>query len=105
MRATRAGSTRAACAPPVAGKPDAFALGGRRTATSLPATRVIGVGRFAEDRIRHALSDTAAARQMPDDLVIGRVPHPSPASPAANRNWSRAMTRALSALGIELPAP
>lgn len=75
----------------------------RRTIENLRPRYVVGVGRFAEDRIRRTLSHAASRRQVPDDIVVGGVPHPSPASPAANRNWSRAMTRALSTLGLELP--
>jgi single-strand selective monofunctional uracil DNA glycosylase len=39
----------------------------------------IGVGGYAEARLRAVCSD---------DVRIGRLLHPSPASPAANRNWS-----------------
>jgi single-strand selective monofunctional uracil DNA glycosylase len=34
------------------------------------------------------------------DLVIGRMPHPSPASPAANRGWAKQADAALRGLGI-----
>ena len=34
------------------------------------------------------------------DIRIGRVLHPSPASPAANRGWAEAATRQLAALGV-----
>lgn len=40
---------------------------------------IVGIGKFAEDRARAALGD--------DDVRIGRILHPSPASPAANRGW------------------
>lgn len=53
---------------------------------------VIGVGAWAEQRARAALAD------LP--LQFGRVLHPSPASPAANRGWSEAATRQLEALGV-----
>jgi single-strand selective monofunctional uracil DNA glycosylase len=75
----------------------------RRTIEYLRPRYVVGVGRFAEDRIRRVLSRTADSPRMPRDIVVGRVPHPSPASPAANRDWPGAMTRALSTLGLELP--
>jgi single-strand selective monofunctional uracil DNA glycosylase len=32
--------------------------------------------------------------------VIGRILHPSPASPAANRGWAEAATRQLADLGV-----
>ena len=53
---------------------------------------VIGIGAFAEDRARVALGDMS--------LRIGKILHPSPASPAANRGWSEAATKQLQALGI-----
>ena len=55
---------------------------------------LIGVGAFAEARIRAAAPD--------DEGVIGRIPHPSPANPAANRDWASAATNALKELGIEV---
>ena len=54
----------------------------------------IGIGAFAEQRLR------AAAPEYPG--VVGRILHPSPASPAANRGWAEAAERDLCALGIAL---
>jgi single-strand selective monofunctional uracil DNA glycosylase len=56
---------------------------------------VVGVGRFAEQRARAALGG---------DVEIGRILHPSPASPAANANWAGLVDADLRALGFE-PAP
>ncbi len=53
---------------------------------------VIGVGAWAERRAVHALAGR--------DLRIGRILHPSPASPAANRGWAETATAQLKALGI-----
>lgn len=53
---------------------------------------VIGVGAFAQGRAREALSGRA--------VKIGCVLHPSPASPAANKGWAEAATRALVAQGV-----
>jgi single-strand selective monofunctional uracil DNA glycosylase len=53
---------------------------------------VIGVGAWAEQRAREALAG------LP--LRFGRVLHPSPASPAANRGWGEAATRQLVELGV-----
>ena len=53
---------------------------------------VVGVGAWAEQRAAQALAGR--------NLRIGRVLHPSPASPAANRGWSPAATRQLVELGI-----
>lgn len=46
---------------------------------------VIGVGAFAAERARLALAE----------LKIGRVTHPSPANPAANRDWEGTVRREL----------
>jgi single-strand selective monofunctional uracil DNA glycosylase len=53
---------------------------------------VIGIGGFAEARAVAALAGV--------DVKIGRILHPSPASPAANRGWAEAATRQLLALGV-----
>ena len=54
---------------------------------------VIGVGAFAEGRIRAALVGRG-------DIVVGRILHPSPASPAANSDWSGTVGRQLAELGL-----
>ena len=59
---------------------------------------VIGVGKFAEDRARLVL-DRALGEGGP---TIGRVLHPSPASPKANAGWARLAEEDLRSLGIEL---
>ena len=53
---------------------------------------VVGIGRFAERRAHEALG--ARAR-------VGSIPHPSPASPAANRGWADAVDVRLRELGFE----
>lgn len=63
----------------------------RATVGRLRPAYVIGVGRFAAERAAAALDGTA--------VKLGVVPHPSPASPAANRGWAGQMSRALDALG------
>ncbi len=67
----------------------------RRTVERLEPKMVVGVGAFAEGRARAALEDI--------DVAIGRILHPSPASPAANRGWAAQATRELRGLGVELP--
>jgi single-strand selective monofunctional uracil DNA glycosylase len=57
---------------------------------------VIGVGAFAETRARETLASLIEDGQ----LQVGRVLHPSPASPKANRGWAEAATKELCALGI-----
>ncbi len=53
---------------------------------------VIGIGAWSETRAREACAGMA--------VNFGRVLHPSPASPAANRGWSEAATKQLTALGV-----
>lgn len=55
---------------------------------------LIGVGGFAEARLRVA-SDALGL-----DARVGRILHPSPASPAANRGWAEAATRQLAEIGV-----
>jgi single-strand selective monofunctional uracil DNA glycosylase len=55
---------------------------------------VIGVGKFAEERARKVLRDP--------NVRIGRILHPSPASPLANRGWAEAVDAELTRLGIAL---
>ena len=55
---------------------------------------VIGVGVWAEKRARSALQGQA------DGLRFGRMLHPSPASPLANRGWADAATQELVAQGV-----
>lgn len=53
---------------------------------------VIGVGGFADERARAALTDL--------DLQFGRIAHPSPANPAANAGWDALAASALQQLGL-----
>ena len=64
----------------------------RKLVEALRPQWVIGIGGFAEARAREALAGM--------DARIGKVLHPSPASPAANRGWAEAATRQLAALEI-----
>jgi single-strand selective monofunctional uracil DNA glycosylase len=66
-----------------------------RTVESLHPRLVVGVGAFAESRARAALDG--------QDIDVGRILHPSPASPAANRGWAKQATSELRELGVELP--
>lgn len=56
---------------------------------------VVGVGAFAERRASAVLADRGVA--------IGRLPHPSPASPLANRGWSEVADAAFEALEVRIP--
>jgi single-strand selective monofunctional uracil DNA glycosylase len=53
---------------------------------------VIGVGGFAMKRAQEILGHSGPK--------IGTIPHPSPANPAANRNWAEAATAALRGLKV-----
>lgn len=55
---------------------------------------VLGVGRYAERRVFEVLAESG--------VIVGGVPHPSPASPGANRGWVAQMEAALRAVGIDL---
>lgn len=61
-------------------------------ASVLQPAWVIGVGAFAEARAVEVLTGTA--------VRTGRILHPSPASPLANRGWGVAASRQLLALGV-----
>ncbi|HEX6241145.1 MAG TPA: uracil-DNA glycosylase family protein [Polyangiales bacterium] len=60
---------------------------------------VVGVGTFAKQRAQDALSALAEPPR------IASIPHPSPASPAANRNWAELAVAALDAQGVPRPRP
>lgn len=55
---------------------------------------VIGVGGFAERRAQAALDGV--------EQKIGKILHPSPASPAANKGWSQKAAIALTKYGIRI---
>jgi single-strand selective monofunctional uracil DNA glycosylase len=69
----------------------------RRSIEWLQPARVIGVGNFAESRAQEVLDGL--------DIEIGRVLHPSPQSPLANRGWAEAARRDFEGMGIALPKP
>jgi single-strand selective monofunctional uracil DNA glycosylase len=62
---------------------------------ALAPRHLLGIGAFAAARV-----EGLAARR---GIATGSIPHPSPASPAANRGWSAAAESSLRALGIALP--
>jgi single-strand selective monofunctional uracil DNA glycosylase len=67
----------------------------RRAVAALGCRTVVGVGDFAFARATDALRESA--------VRIGKILHPSPASPAANRGWGEKASEQLRALGIEVP--
>ncbi len=64
----------------------------RQIVDTLEPGLVIGVGRFAELRAIQSLDGR--------DVRIGRILHPSPASPAANKGWAEQATSQLTELGV-----
>jgi len=64
----------------------------RRAAAILEPRWVVGVGEFAAARAREA--------GLSADVQIGRILHPSPANPGANRDWEGIVERELRALGL-----
>ena len=64
----------------------------RRTVDTLQPRWVLGVGKFAEDRARSALDGYVG--------TVGRITHPSPANPVANRGWAPRVEAELVALGV-----
>lgn len=65
-----------------------------RTVEIMQPGLVVGVGAFAEKRARISLEGM--------DVRIGRILHPSPASPAANRGWADQASKQLRELGVVL---
>lgn len=64
----------------------------RATVAELSAPLVVGVGAWADQRAQAALAAQG--------LRHGRILHPSPASPAANRGWAEQAEAQLQELGI-----
>lgn len=60
----------------------------RRTIDLLEPRIVLGIGKFAEERVRSVVGGLPG-------IVVGCAPHPSPASPLANSGWARLMDAAL----------
>ena len=66
----------------------------RETVRHLAPACVLGVGRFAERRAALALADM--------NVRVGFIPHPSPASPAANQGWEDSAEAAFAKCGVTL---
>jgi single-strand selective monofunctional uracil DNA glycosylase len=64
---------------------------------ALQPRHLVGVGAYAEAAFRRLLPSLPPLTHTP---LISRIPHPSPASPAANRGWDAAATSQLVELGI-----
>jgi len=66
----------------------------RTLVATLKPEWVVGVGAFAEGRAKIALKGSR--------VKVGRILHPSPASPAANKGWGEQATKQLETLGVWL---
>jgi len=66
----------------------------RESIRSLSPSLVVGVGGFAEARVRSIVPSS--------DIRVGGILHPSPASPAANRGWAAQAEAQLISLGIKM---
>jgi single-strand selective monofunctional uracil DNA glycosylase len=64
----------------------------RRVVDTLEPEWVVGIGGFAEARARAALAER--------ELRIGRILHPSPANPRAQRDWAGSVARQLEEQGV-----
>jgi single-strand selective monofunctional uracil DNA glycosylase len=67
----------------------------RAVVGALEPAWVVGVGRFAHAGAERALADGS--------VRFATIPHPSPANPAANKDWAGAATRALIEQGVWSP--
>ncbi|MCP4679483.1 MAG: single-strand selective monofunctional uracil-DNA glycosylase [Deltaproteobacteria bacterium] len=64
-----------------------------RAVEATEAKHVVGIGAFAEKRIIEAMDGSS--------VETGRILHPSPASPAANKGWAEKVDAQLGAMGID----
>jgi single-strand selective monofunctional uracil DNA glycosylase len=69
----------------------------RRVIDLLEPRFLVGIGRFAEERLQSVAGHPGGPGSAPRIL---RVLHPSPASPAANRGWADAATATLEEAGV-----
>ncbi|MGV3485413.1 MAG: uracil-DNA glycosylase family protein [Planctomycetaceae bacterium] len=58
---------------------------------------LVGVGAYAEACLKRVVGAMQSSLQ---DTAVLRILHPSPASPAANRNWAQIATSQLTAAGV-----
>ena len=66
----------------------------RRMIERIKPEHVIGIGTFARDRAVAALDGL--------NVTVGRITHPSPANPRANRGWERLIKKEMSSMGIQV---
>lgn len=71
----------------------------RELVSLLEPSWIVGVGKFAEGRARALLTTHSFGHGVPQ---LACMPHPSPASPAANRDWKQMALESLSSQGVPL---
>ena len=64
--------------------------------SELEPSLLVGVGAFAEKRLETVKNGTFF-----ENVPVGKILHPSPASPAANRGWAEAAEKQLLDLGVK----
>jgi single-strand selective monofunctional uracil DNA glycosylase len=77
-----------------------------RIAEELKVEWIVGVGAFATERAKEAWQEKGTQSETKENneckkMQFGTILHPSPASPAANRGWSKQAEKQLKALGID----
>ena len=90
---------------PVALLRELYARCDRHLASALEALApdwALGVGGFAEKRLRAVLEGSAIDSRLARSIQVGQILHPSPASPAANRGWEPAVDQRIAELGIPI---
>jgi len=66
----------------------------RETVIYFQPRHVVGIGAFAADRAKAALQGL--------DVTVGRITHPSPANPKANKGWGDCIVAEFAQMGIAL---
>lgn len=74
-----------------------------RALAALAPSWAIGIGDFAAKRVQSVLESNLVDAAFARSVRCGRILHPSPASPVANRGWAEAAERGFAALGVPLP--
>jgi single-strand selective monofunctional uracil DNA glycosylase len=72
--------------------------------TALAPQWAIGIGGFAELRLRGVLQSALVDGEVARHVRVAQILHPSPASPAANRGWAEAVDARFAELGLQPPA-
>ncbi len=72
----------------------------RRALSALEPRWVIGIGAYAAKRLGAVLGSVQQGGSVAEEVRIGQILHPSPASPLANRGWAAQVDAQLDALGV-----